>query len=91
LVFHTLGLEQKLAAVMRKMQSAKFESVLHPIFEKVEMTLIVGGGVLCGIRARGLQLATPRRASSNTFNTKCMPNTGSDSGLSPKVSIELFL
>ena len=45
----TLGLEQKLAAAMRKMKSAKFERVLHPIFEEDEMTLIVVGGVLGGI------------------------------------------
>jgi hypothetical protein len=36
---------------MKKMKSAKFESVLHPIFEEDEMTLIVGGGVLCGTSA----------------------------------------
>jgi len=49
LVFPSLGLEQKLAAAMRKMKSAKFERVLHPIFEEDEMTLIVVGGVLGGI------------------------------------------
>ncbi len=59
---------------MKKMKSAKFESVLHPIFEEDEMTLIVGGGVLCGTSAWGLQLATPRRSSINTINTKYMPN-----------------
>ncbi|KAL7520739.1 hypothetical protein ACHAWX_005449 [Stephanocyclus meneghinianus] len=42
----TLNLQSSLRTQMEKMTSAKFERVLHPIFEEDELTLIVAGGVL---------------------------------------------
>ncbi|KAL3775145.1 hypothetical protein HJC23_010135 [Cyclotella cryptica] len=45
-VDNTLKLQSSLRTQMEKMTSAKFERVLHPIFEEDELTLIVAGGVL---------------------------------------------
>jgi|EP00970_Alexandrium_tamarense_P005701 uncharacterized membrane protein YheB (UPF0754 family) len=42
----TLRLQSSLQGQMEKMTSAKFERVLHPIFEEDELTLIIAGGVL---------------------------------------------
>ena len=38
---------------MRAMPSAKFERVLHPIFEEDELTLILVGAVLGGLAGYG--------------------------------------
>ena len=45
-VDQSLRLQTSLKTQMEKMTSAKFERVLHPIFEEDELTLIVAGGVL---------------------------------------------
>jgi len=42
----TLKLETTLRTQMELMSPAKFERVLHPIFEQDELTLIIAGGVL---------------------------------------------
>lgn len=42
----TLGLETTLRIKMEAMTSAKFERVLHPIFEEDELTLILAGAAL---------------------------------------------
>jgi uncharacterized membrane protein YheB (UPF0754 family) len=42
----TLGLQDTLRVKMEAMSSAKFERVLHPIFEEDELTLILAGAVL---------------------------------------------
>ena len=53
-----LGLEQTLRVKMEQMTSAKFERVLHPIFEEDEMTLILAGaflGFVAGFIQQGLE------------------------------------
>lgn len=49
----TMGLQDKLERAMRAMPSAKFERVLHPIFEEDELTLILVGAVLGGLAGYG--------------------------------------
>jgi uncharacterized membrane protein YheB (UPF0754 family) len=53
-----LGLEATLRVQMEAMSPAKFERVLHPIFEQDELTLIVAGGALglaAGLIQQGLE------------------------------------
>jgi uncharacterized membrane protein YheB (UPF0754 family) len=54
----TLGLEHTLRTKMEGMTAAKFERVLHPIFEEDELTLILAGAVLgfaAGLVQQGLE------------------------------------
>lgn len=54
----TLGLQATLQTQMERMTSAKFERVLHPIFEEDELTLILAGGFLgfaAGLIQQGLE------------------------------------
>jgi uncharacterized membrane protein YheB (UPF0754 family) len=54
----TLGLEETLRTKMAAMSAAKFERVLHPIFEEDELTLILAGAVLgfaAGLVQQGLE------------------------------------
>ena len=54
----TLGLQNTLKTQMERMTSAKFERVLHPIFEEDELTLIIAGGVLgfaAGLIQQGIE------------------------------------
>ena len=54
----TLNLEQTLCRSMERMSSAKFERVLHPIFEQDELTLVLAGavlGFLAGLVQQGLE------------------------------------
>lgn len=54
----TLGLEKTLRVRMEAMSAAKFERVLHPIFEEDELTLILAGAVLgfaAGLVQQGLE------------------------------------
>lgn len=60
-VDNTLGLETTLRVRMEAMSPAKFERVLHPIFEEDELTLIIAGGVLgfiAGLIQQGLETGT---------------------------------
>lgn len=53
-----LGLETTLRVQMEAMSPAKFERVLHPIFEEDELTLIIAGGILgfiAGLVQQGLE------------------------------------
>eukprot|EP00532_Pseudo-nitzschia_australis_P002958 CAMPEP_0168203288 /NCGR_PEP_ID=MMETSP0139_2-20121125/24765_1 /TAXON_ID=44445 /ORGANISM="Pseudo-nitzschia australis, Strain 10249 10 AB" /LENGTH=645 /DNA_ID=CAMNT_0008129111 /DNA_START=319 /DNA_END=2256 /DNA_ORIENTATION=- len=53
-----LGLETTLRTQMEAMSPAKFERVLHPIFEEDELTLIIAGGILgfiAGLIQQGLE------------------------------------
>mmetsp|Transcript_11941 Transcript_11941/g.24054 ORF Transcript_11941/g.24054 Transcript_11941/m.24054 type:complete len:533 (-) Transcript_11941:145-1743(-) len=53
-----LGLQFTLRTQMEKMTSAKFERVLHPIFEEDELTLIIAGGFLgfaAGLVQQGIE------------------------------------
>jgi hypothetical protein len=53
-----LQLETTLRVQMEAMSPAKFERVLHPIFEEDELTLIIAGGVLgfiAGLIQQGLE------------------------------------
>ena len=62
-VLHTyidkaMGLEHTLRTKMEAMTPAKFERVLHPIFEEDELTLILAGAVLgfaAGLVQQGLE------------------------------------
>ena len=57
-VDETLNLETSLRIAMEKMSSAKFERVLHPIFEEDELTLILAGAALgfaAGLVQQGLE------------------------------------
>ena len=57
-VDRALQLEQTLRVQMEAMSPAKFERVLHPIFEEDELTLIIAGGVLgfiAGLVQQGLE------------------------------------
>lgn len=57
-VDRALGLETTLRTQMEAMSPAKFERVLHPIFEEDELTLIIAGGVLgfiAGLIQQGLE------------------------------------
>ena len=57
----TLGLEDTLRTKMEAMSSAKFERVLHPIFEEDELTLILAGAALgfaAGLVQQGLESGT---------------------------------
>lgn len=54
----TLGLQATLQTQMERMTSAKFERVLHPIFEEDELTLILAGGFLgflAGLIQQGIE------------------------------------
>mmetsp|Transcript_20928 Transcript_20928/g.43651 ORF Transcript_20928/g.43651 Transcript_20928/m.43651 type:complete len:597 (-) Transcript_20928:360-2150(-) len=54
----TLGLQETLRTQMERMTSAKFERVLHPIFEEDELTLILAGGFLgflAGLVQQGIE------------------------------------
>jgi len=54
----TLQLQTTLRSQMEKMSSAKFERVLHPIFEEDELTLILAGGFLgflAGLIQQGIE------------------------------------
>lgn len=54
----TLGLEETLRVKMEAMSPAKFERVLHPIFEEDELTLILAGAVLgfaAGLIQQGIE------------------------------------
>jgi uncharacterized membrane protein YheB (UPF0754 family) len=54
----TLGLQRTLQTQMERMTSAKFERVLHPIFEEDELTLILAGGFLgflAGLIQQGIE------------------------------------
>lgn len=54
----TLGLEQTLRVKMEAMSPARFERVLHPIFEEDELTLILAGAVLgfaAGLVQQGIE------------------------------------
>eukprot|EP00581_Thalassiosira_minuscula_P008212 CAMPEP_0183709194 /NCGR_PEP_ID=MMETSP0737-20130205/5284_1 /TAXON_ID=385413 /ORGANISM="Thalassiosira miniscula, Strain CCMP1093" /LENGTH=608 /DNA_ID=CAMNT_0025937221 /DNA_START=142 /DNA_END=1968 /DNA_ORIENTATION=+ len=54
----TLGLQGTLRTQMERMTSAKFERVLHPIFEEDELTLILAGGFLgflAGLIQQGIE------------------------------------
>ncbi|KAG7364926.1 DUF445 domain containing protein [Nitzschia inconspicua] len=54
----TLGLEQTLRIKMEALSPAKFERVLHPIFEEDELTLILAGGALgfaAGLIQQGIE------------------------------------
>ena len=53
-----MGLEHTLRTKMEAMTPAKFERVLHPIFEEDELTLILAGAVLgfaAGLVQQGLE------------------------------------
>eukprot|EP00980_Cylindrotheca_fusiformis_P010945 scaffold2499_cov125-Cylindrotheca_fusiformis.AAC.36 len=53
-----LGLEQTLRLKMEAMSPARFERVLHPIFEEDELTLILAGavlGFLAGLIQQGIE------------------------------------
>jgi uncharacterized membrane protein YheB (UPF0754 family) len=57
----TIGLEHTLLIKMKALSPAKFERVLHPIFEEDELTLILAGGVLgfaAGLIQQGLETGT---------------------------------
>ena len=57
-VDRALQLETTLRVQMEAMSPAKFERVLHPIFEEDELTLIIAGGVLgfiAGLIQQGLE------------------------------------
>lgn len=57
-VDRTLGLRETLRTQMELMTSAKFERVLHPIFEEDELTLILAGGFLgfvAGLVQQGIE------------------------------------
>eukprot|EP00934_Nitzschia_sp_Nitz4_P002955 Nitzschia sp. Nitz4//scaffold202_size38995//23972//24895//NITZ4_007633-RA/size38995-processed-gene-0.39-mRNA-1//1//CDS//3329541387//2945//frame0 len=57
----TLGLEETLRTRMEAMSAAKFEKVLHPIFEQDELTLIIAGAVLgfgAGLIQQGMATGT---------------------------------
>ena len=45
---NAMDLENTLSKSMNAMPSRDFESVLHPVFQEDELTLIVAGGVLGG-------------------------------------------
>jgi len=72
----TLGLEQTLRVRMEAMSPAKFERVLHPIFEEDELTLILAGAVLGfaaglvqqGIETGKIQLKNPLVMLKNLIN-----------------------
>ncbi|CAJ1962260.1 unnamed protein product [Cylindrotheca closterium] len=54
----TLGLQETLRIKMEAMSPAKFERVLHPIFEEDELTLILAGAVLgfaAGLVQQGIE------------------------------------
>lgn len=54
----TLALQTTLRTQMEKLPSAKFERVLHPIFEEDELTLILAGGFLgflAGLIQQGIE------------------------------------
>lgn len=54
----TLGLEHTLRIKMEALSPAKFERVLHPIFEEDELTLILAGGALgfaAGLIQQGIE------------------------------------
>ncbi|KAL3938891.1 MAG: hypothetical protein SGBAC_006291 [Bacillariaceae sp.] len=54
----TLGLQETLRIKMEAMTPAKFERVLHPIFEEDELTLILAGAVLgfaAGLIQQGIE------------------------------------
>ena len=54
----TLKLQESLRTQMERMTSAKFERVLHPIFEEDELTLILAGGFLgflAGLVQQGIE------------------------------------
>ena len=67
-VNEALGLQYTLRTQMEKMTSAKFERVLHPIFEEDELTLIVAGGVL-GFAAGLVQQGIETGAAAKWYNT----------------------
>jgi len=48
-VDETLGLRDTLKVNLRKLSSAEFEGLLHPVFQEDEFTLIIVGAVLGGI------------------------------------------
>ncbi len=53
-----LGLQRTLQTQMERMTSARFERVLHPIFEEDELTLILAGGFLgflAGLIQQGIE------------------------------------
>jgi uncharacterized membrane protein YheB (UPF0754 family) len=62
----TLGLQYTLRTQMEKMTSAKFERVLHPIFEEDELTLIIAGGCL-GFAAGLIQQGIETGAAAKWF------------------------
>ncbi len=62
----TMGLEQTLRTKMEAMTAAKFERVLHPIFEEDELTLILAGAVLgfaAGLVQQGLETGAIKLSS----------------------------
>ena len=68
-----LGLEQTLRVKMEQMTSAKFERVLHPIFEEDELTLILAGaflGFVAGLIQQGLETGTLKMPPSSKFVPK---------------------
>lgn len=76
-----LKLETTLRVQMEAMSPAKFERVLHPIFEEDELTLIIAGGVLgfiAGLIQQGLEtgaiqippLPEPVQKLASKVNTK---------------------
>ena len=48
-VDETLGLRDTLKINLRKLSSAEFEGLLHPVFQEDELTLIIVGAALGGI------------------------------------------
>jgi len=66
----TLKLQTSLRYQMERMTSAKFERVLHPIFEEDELTLILAGGILgliAGLIQGGIETGGFQKWISNTY------------------------
>jgi len=79
----TLALKETLISKMRLMTSTEFESVLHPIFQEDEMTLILAGAVL-GAIAGGVQQYLGAKLSKespveSTQSDKLLPSQAASS------------
>jgi uncharacterized membrane protein YheB (UPF0754 family) len=76
----TLGLEHTLRLKMEALSPAKFERVLHPIFEEDELTLILAGGVLgfaAGLIQQGLETGAIKLSNPLPHLKKLWRNTKS--------------
>jgi len=90
-----LKLEDTLRVQMEAMSPAKFERVLHPIFEEDELTLIIAGGVLgfvAGLIQQGLETGDltipPLPAPIAAFLAAMKRRIGSAFGRSGKAKTE---